>query len=283
MPNAAPKVQDTGSNPIGPRPPMAIHIRLRLRYSGPIGGEKESEMESGLTGKGKQTATQVSSSGRVLVSGAHNGLSREAIARIISATDLDAEGVDLDELAKDLEMNCDLCVGGSKAYSSARVKQISLKLRQIDKVARKLQHLLSNGEIVEIIFSKLGLFEHDPRGTLDSLITAVGHSYPAPVPRNRYANVFSDRSRFELLAGIGLRGVFEAHFRRAGISRGASRKPDGPYIRFAYQSLIELEFTQNGKPYSQEAIARALTSAKSNRIRRKINRPDPLGKNASNF
>jgi hypothetical protein len=78
------------------------------------------------------------------------------------------------------------------------------------------------------------------------------------------------RSPLEYFVTNVLPGVFERHFER---HRGRSRvshgtEAGGPYIRFAVATLKELGITNNGKPYSPETIARALTDVRSGRNRR---------------
>ena len=77
------------------------------------------------------------------------------------------------------------------------------------------------------------------------------------------------RSEFENLAGMALPNIFKRRFhRRPGISRNMkTQEPDGPFIRFAFQALIELDFTNNGRPYSREAIAKAFTLVRKERTR----------------
>jgi hypothetical protein len=83
-------------------------------------------------------------------------------------------------------------------------------------------------------------------------------------------------SAFEWLTGVELPRIFEqllpamkAKVERDA-DRAAHRPPQGPYIRFARQFLIEFDIRKrNGLPYSDEAIAKALTNARSGRRRRK--------------
>lgn len=78
------------------------------------------------------------------------------------------------------------------------------------------------------------------------------------------------RSPFEFFVANGLAKVFERHFeRRAGSSRVSDQRIGGPYIRFAEAALKELGITNKGKPYSREAIARALTYVRAGRSRRR--------------
>ncbi len=84
------------------------------------------------------------------------------------------------------------------------------------------------------------------------------------------------RSPFEWLTGVELPRIFEQHFHleakvERNPDRGAvPRPPEGPYMRFACRFLIEFGIRQrNGRPYSAEAIAKALTNARSGGSRRK--------------
>ena len=63
-------------------------------------------------------------------------------------------------------------------------------------------------------------------------------------------------------AMLAMMKAYSKYFRRkAGISR-LGGKIDGPFIRFADAALRELKIFNDGKPYSRETIARAVTALK---------------------
>jgi hypothetical protein len=84
-------------------------------------------------------------------------------------------------------------------------------------------------------------------------------------------------SAFEWLTGVVLPRIFEqllpsmkANVGRHGGRDAERRPPEGRYIRFARQFLIEFGICKsNGQPYSDEALAKALTNARTGRRRRK--------------
>ncbi len=90
------------------------------------------------------------------------------------------------------------------------------------------------------------------------------------------AEYFPDRALYQLprspldfFVANALPRVFERHFERAaGFSR-ASDGAQGPYIRFAVAALKELGITNKGRPYARDTIARALSSVRAGRVRRR--------------
>jgi hypothetical protein len=83
---------------------------------------------------------------------------------------------------------------------------------------------------------------------LDEMIDRLKKALPTANARTRL-----DTSPLQQLAGVWLPNAYERHFGRpAGRSRrSADRAPDGPYIRFARQFLIETRIR-----CSDETIAR---------------------------
>src|SRR5882724_3768331 len=82
---------------------------------------------------------------------------------------------------------------------------------------------------------------------------------------------FLTRSPFEWLAGSYLPDDFwEFYGKKATLQRGQDgRLIRGPFIRFVEQVLVEFEITNSGAPFSAEAIAKALTDARTGRFRAK--------------
>jgi hypothetical protein len=85
-----------------------------------------------------------------------------------------------------------------------------------------------------------------------------------------YADRWKARSPFEWLAGHYLPELFRvqiglpATFHR----RAADSAPEGPLIRFVEGALIEFAITHRGKQYSREAIAKAISDSRTNRVRK---------------
>jgi hypothetical protein len=149
------------------------------------------------------------------------------------------------------------------------------QLGKIQKVAKRLALLLSDDYVWLDISAKLPLQQRSPRDAVNDLVKAVGKVLKqqrvragAPIETSDFAQ----RSPFEWLVGEHLPELFNRHFaRRARLSRNQGR-PDGPYIRFAERVLLELEIKHQGRPYTREAIARALTATRKGLIRRRRNR-----------
>jgi hypothetical protein len=82
---------------------------------------------------------------------------------------------------------------------------------------------------------------------------------------------FLTRSPFEWLAGSYLPDDFwEFYGKKPTLQRGEDGKLiRGPFIRFVEQVLVEFEIANSGAPFSAEAIAKALTDARTDRFRTK--------------
>jgi len=197
-------------------------------------------------------------------------LDEKAVERIIVATGLNCALADREELSIDLPMCRALCVSAKYSFSPTIAKRRAAKLRQLSKLTAKLLRLLEEDEISGDILREIDLRKGDPRASLKSLIMATQYLLPrvsAPIGE-KFEHM--GLSEFENLAGIALPNVFKTRFHRpARISRNKEQDADGPFIRFAHQALVELDFKNNGKPYSRESIARALTLARGGRNRRK--------------
>jgi hypothetical protein len=194
----------------------------------------------------------------------------EAVARIIAATRLDGTAIDRRELAYDLELSLSLWQSAREAVSPSVTKRKNYKLDQILKSSQKLQKQLADEQAYQTISEKLNIREGNPRDAVSRLTVAVRTIIEnrEPLQRGRDPALFLGRSTFEFFVGVALAKIFEKYFKRsAGISR-VSNGVDGPFIRFAFQALIELGFKNKGRPYSHEAIAKALTLARAGRSRR---------------
>jgi hypothetical protein len=193
------------------------------------------------------------------------------MANVIAATKLDGTSIDREELARDLEMNLDICQSGREAVSPSEAARTNKKLDQLYETAQRLQRQLADKKLYQVISAKLDIADSDPRDAVSKLIaaakTVIRHRQP-PL-RDKNAAVFLDQSVFELFVGVALPRIFEKHFKRAaGRSRVRDQEVDGPFVRFAHRALIELGFKNKNKAYSRETIAKALTLARSRRSRR---------------
>jgi hypothetical protein len=85
-----------------------------------------------------------------------------------------------------------------------------------------------------------------------------------------YADRWKARSPFEWLAGHYLPELFKMQVRLPLTfhRRAADNAPEGPLIRFVEGALIEFGVTHRGKQYSREAIAKAISDARTNRVRK---------------
>jgi hypothetical protein len=95
-----------------------------------------------------------------------------------------------------------------------------------------------------------------------------------------YADRWKARSPFEWLAGYYLPQLFR---KKIGLPltfhrRAADNAPEGPLIRFIEAALVEFEITRQGKRYSREAIAKAVSDARTNRVRKLSTTLSTLGK-----
>jgi hypothetical protein len=88
---------------------------------------------------------------------------------------------------------------------------------------------------------------------------------------------FRMRSPFEWLAGTYLPDDFwDFYGKKPTLQRGPDGKIiRGPFIRFVQQVLVEFDITNSGAPFSSEAIARALTDARTARFRAKPDGVEP--------
>jgi hypothetical protein len=88
-------------------------------------------------------------------------------------------------------------------------------------------------------------------------------------PRD-HADRWKARSPFEWLSGHYLPELFRTHIGLATTfhRRAADNAPEGPLIRFVEGALIEFGVTYRGKHYSREAIAKAISDSRTNRVRK---------------
>jgi hypothetical protein len=162
---------------------------------------------------------------------------------------------------------------GDKTSGQHRSNKISrsqaTQLAQVARTLNRLRQLLSQEYVRRAILPELSIHEELPLVAIDRLMKAVDRAVQdrsagdKKLAGSQLVKNFNDRSPFEWLVGERLPQVFERHFKRpAGLSR-TKGKLGGPYIRFVRQVLIELDITKNGRPFTDEAIGKALTKARA--------------------
>lgn len=144
-----------------------------------------------------------------------------------------------------------------------RGRLVKLRLRRVQdirRVAEDLKRLLEEDAQSGCALSKYPFTGSDPPTILTQLINyanrvldPVGETQTRPFPLKGSALEWAVSS---------LMVTYSRYFqRKAGISR-LDGKVDGPFIRFSEAALRELKIFNNGKPYSRETIARAVTALK---------------------
>jgi hypothetical protein len=116
-------------------------------------------------------------------------------------------------------------------------------------------------------------YQEEPLATLKRLTEDIGHWFDphflrVPSPPGSTWGAPRSHSPFEDLVG-NLAKLFRKQFDlEATFHRRASDKvPDSPFIRFVEQVLKEFRITHQRRPYSRESIAKALTDARTGRVR----------------
>src|SRR5262245_34573019 len=183
----------------------------------------------------------------------------EALTRILDAVGSKFIPADLDRDGLRAEMQMAawwwMQISGEKKQP-ARLD----RLRDIRQVAADLKRLLEEDAQSGLGLSRYPFTGSDPLTVLIQLTNYV----------NRVLEPFDGmQTRPEPLGGsafewamLSLTESYSKYFRRkAGISR-LGGKVDGPFIRFAEAALRELKIFNDGKPYSRETIARAVTALK---------------------
>jgi hypothetical protein len=134
------------------------------------------------------------------------------------------------------------------------------RLQHIRRAAEDLKRLLEEDPQCGVELSKYPFTGSDPPTILNQLINYANRvleppdgTQTQPVPLKGSALEWAVSS---------LMDTYTEHFRRkAGFSR-ADGEVAGPFIRFADAALRELKIFNDGKPYSRETIARAVTALK---------------------
>jgi hypothetical protein len=139
------------------------------------------------------------------------------------------------------------------------------RLQDIRRAAEDLKRLLEEDVQSGLALSKYPFTGSDPLTILNQLTNYVNRVLK-PLDGMQTRPVPLKGSAFDW-AMLSLMEPYSKHFRRkAGISR-LDGKVNGPFIRFADAALRELKIFNDGKPYSRETIARAVTALKPRKPR----------------
>ena len=138
------------------------------------------------------------------------------------------------------------------------------RLQDIRRTAEDLKRLLEEDAQSGLALSKYPFTGSDPLTMLNQLTNYVNRVLEPPEPPDGMPTrpVPLKGSAFDW-AMLSLMELYSKYFRRkAGISRSGG-KIDGPFIRFVDAALRELKIFNDGKPYSRETIAKAVTALKA--------------------
>jgi hypothetical protein len=137
------------------------------------------------------------------------------------------------------------------------------RLQDIRRAAEDLKRLLEEDAQSGLALSKYPFTGSDPLTVLNQLTNYVNRVLEPPDGvRTRPVPLKGSALHWAILS---LMEPYSKYFRRkAGISR-LGGKVYGPFIRFADAALRELKIFNDGKPYSRETIARAVTALKQPR------------------
>jgi hypothetical protein len=131
------------------------------------------------------------------------------------------------------------------------------RLQEIRRAAEELKHLLEEDAQCGLELSKYPFTGSDPPTILNQLINYANRVLE-PLGGTQ---TWPKASALHWVIG-SLMETFLRYFQhKAGISRSGG-KVGGPFIRFAEAALLELKIFNDGKPYSRETIARAVTALK---------------------
>src|SRR5262245_43400141 len=183
----------------------------------------------------------------------------EALTRILDAvrSKFIPDDLDRDGLRADMQ----LAAWWRKQITGEKNQPANLsRLQDIRRAAEDLKRLLEEDAQTGIELSKYPFTGSDPLTVLNQLTNYVNRVLE-PIEGMQTRPESLGGSAFEW-AMLSLMESYSTYFRRkAGISR-LRGKVDGPFIRFAEAALRELKIFNDGKPYSRETIARAVTVLK---------------------
>jgi hypothetical protein len=196
--------------------------------------------------------------------GARCAMDDEALTRILDAvgSEFIPANLDLDGLRADIQLAAWwwMQITGEK-NQPARLR----RLQDIRRAAEGLKRLLEEDAQSGLELSKYPFTGSDPLTVLSQLTNYVNRVLE-PLDGMRTRRVPLKGSAFDW-AVQWLMEPYSKYFRRkAGVSR-LGGKVRGPFIRFADAALRELKIFNDGKPYSCETIARAVTASKPRKLR----------------
>jgi hypothetical protein len=211
-------------------------------------------------------------------------LDHAAVDRIVAAVASDHVPIDRDGLLADIQT----CLGTYyAALERASDRPLREKIRTLKKAAataRQLRDQLHSGMIDAILIEPLDGECEEFVSRIESRISDLefeltfGPDWQEAIRLDqdpiKYAQRWRSRSPFEWVAGHYLPQAFAKHFSTQPRfhRRAKDRVPEGAVIRFVEQALVELGVTKRGKPYSREAIAKALTDCRAHRVRKRDRR-----------
>jgi hypothetical protein len=209
-------------------------------------------------------------------------LDATAVERILAAVGEKFIPPDLDKqkLVTDLASCLATYSSAVQRRSDKPTKDRIHRLKSIQEAAERLQKQLVPDDVWDWSdrYSECELLQMEVKDLIRSLDLEIadlnfelqwGPDWREASPRS-LLDRWRARSPFEWVAGHYLREVFETHFRTQATFHRRKGVPDSPAIRFIEQALIELKITKSGRAYTRESIAKALSDARSGRVRRKL-------------
>ena len=141
------------------------------------------------------------------------------------------------------------------------------RLQDIRRAAEDLKRLLEEDAQSGLALSKYPFTGSDPLTVLNQLTNYVNRVLEPPdralepLDGMRTRPVPLEGSAFDW-AVSSLMDTYTKYFRRKAAFSRTGGEVAGPFIRFADAALRELKILNDGKPYSRETIARAVTALK---------------------
>jgi hypothetical protein len=187
-------------------------------------------------------------------------LTRKALTRIRDAVGREfiPANLDLDGLRADLQ----LAAWWWMQITGEKIRPARLRrLQDIRRAAEDLKRLLEEDAQSGLALSKYPFTEPDPLTILNQLTNYVNRVLEPPPDGMRPVPLKG--SAFDWVMS-SLMETYSKYFqRKAAISRAPlGGQVSGPFIRFSVAALRELKIFNDGKPYSRETIARAVTALK---------------------
>ena len=168
----------------------------------------------------------------------------DTLDRIIQAAGGAPADLDRDQLRQDLD-----------ALRSLHHTGVDLRHQPTARRQRNADIIAAATHLIKLIEGDLALLRYTH--TLQRLIADAEKAEPAALLKTLGV---SNVSAFENLVKMGLRSVFEQHFREtAGYTTDwKDGKVRGGFVDFAEAALTELGIDNDGTPYSRQSIAKAL-------------------------